>query len=251
VFKTIGGTRFVAWAVCFGCVSTLASAEGADAQVTVDKRHSVRVSGTTGWALGGPGSGFEAMLEAAGFGDFLTDGCVTPDDCVFGTDYPETEAAPGPGSNLRVAYAYDGRFVGAFNFGTARMPRTSGYSQVLIPDFGRYSEIWSNFKMMALTVGARYKFMEVSAGPARYSLVTEFTDEDYVLASSTESKMGFVVEGGAALPLYARLFLELRGQYRAVGETEIGPYQISTRTIPATPVDFSHLFLAFGVGLAF
>jgi len=213
-------------------------------------RPRVTISATTGYMMGGPADGYEAMLEAAGFGDVYRGGC-TLGTCNAETDYAVTDSDPGPGSNLRVAYSQWSALEFAFSMGTANPSVTQGYSQVIVPDFGRYSEVDSHLRMLAPTAGLRWRWVGVGAGPAYYKLDTSVTDEDMEFDSSTETTWGALFEADGQFSMFKKLILELRIQYRMVGATDIGPFQLESRAVPATPVDFSHVFFAFGLGLAF
>ena len=56
---------------------------------------------------------------------------------------------------------------------------------------------------------------------------------------------------GAQFPMFKKVILELRAQYRLVGAVDAGPLQFESRTLPVTSIDFSHAFLGIGLGLAF
>jgi len=213
-------------------------------------RPRVTISATTGWMMGGPGSGYEALLEAAGFGDVLRGGC-TLGSCNLETDYPITNSDPGPGSNFRVAYSQWSLLEFAFSMGTADPSETEGYSSVIVPNFGSFSEVEATLRMFAPTAGVRWHFLGAGVGPAYYTMNTLVTDEDMVFDESTESKWGALIEADGQFQMFKKLILELRVQYRLVGETDIGPFEVESYPIPATPVDHSHIFFAFGLGLAF
>lgn len=213
-------------------------------------RPRVTISASSGYMMGGPASGYEAMLEAAGFGDVLRGGC-TLGSCNFETDYPVSNSDPGPGSNLRVAYSQWSLLEFAFSMGTANPSESEGYSAVIVPDFGSFSEIESKLRMFAPTAGVRWRFLGAGAGPAYYKLTTTVTDEDMPFDESTEAKWGALIEGDGQFQLFKKLILELRVQYRFVGATDIGPFEVEAYPIPLTPVDHSHVFFAFGLGLAF
>ncbi len=167
-------------------------------------RPRVTISASSGYMMGGPASGYEAMLEAAGFGDVLRGGC-TLGSCNFETDYPVSNSDPGPGSNLRVAYSQWSLLEFAFSMGTANPSESEGYSAVIVPDFGSFSEIESKLRMFAPTAGVRWRFLGAGAGPAYYKLTTTVTDEDMPFDESTEAKWGALIEGrGVPDPLDPR-----------------------------------------------
>jgi len=210
----------------------------------------VTISGWFGFMLGGPSSGIEAMVEAGGFGDVLRGGC-TLDVCGLEQDFPTTATDPGQGSNLRIGYTQWRRFEVAFSMGTATPAQTDGYSEFAVPDFGRYSTVESQLRMLAVTASLRAGPASIGIGPAHYRLDSWAGDEDNRFDASRVTKVGALLDAGGQFPIFKRVILQLRAQYRLVGSTDVGPHQLASRTLPATPVDFSHGFLGFGLGLAF
>ena len=239
----------VAWAVVVTVqASTLIATPTAAQEGREGPR--VAVSGSFGYMAGGPAGGLEEMLEAAGFGDLLTGGCRI-DGCTVDQDYPRTASDPGPASNVRVSYSQWARWELAISFGSASPSETSGYSQVLVPDFGRYTDLESKVRMLAVTAGPRLGPVTVGVGPARYALESQATRQNEPVDEFSVSKMGGLLDAGAQFELFKKAILELRFQYRFVGATDTGPLQLSSRTLPVTSVDFSHAYFGFGVGLAF
>jgi hypothetical protein len=110
------------------------------------------------------------------------------------------------------------------------------------------------------TVGA--VLVAVSAGPLRVGVgpsITRIQVQAWSPAESfaptTESRVGWVLELGASLPLGRRFLADLSLQRHWVGSEEIGPYplhdlsgQLST-TYPATRVSFDHTFFKVGLGV--
>ena len=219
----------------------------------------VTISALFGYLGGGPASGIEAMLTAGGFGDLLVGGCRLG-FCDEDTQYPSTARDPGPGSNVRVAYSQWSQFEVALSMGTASPSPSSGYSQVLVPDFGRFSEVKTHVRMFASTAGMRWNFVGVGAGPAYYRLNSAVADEfssnalfssGDVLDESTLTKVGALLEADGQFFMFKKVILELRVQYRLIGSTEVGPMQVESRQLPATSVDFSHFYFGAGLGLNF
>lgn len=219
-------------------------------QETASGRSRVTISSAFGYMAGGPASGIEAMLEAGGFGDVAVGGCRIS-GCTVDEDFPTTASDPGPGSNLRISYSQWSRFEVALSTGTATPSKTDGYSQVLVPDFGRYGSLESKVRMFAATAALRQGPISIGVGPAQYRLTTWARHEDDTYDESKVTKVGVLLDGGAQFPMFKKVILELRAQYRFVGATDAGPLQFESRTLPATSVDFSHAFLGIGLGLAF
>lgn len=190
------------------------------------------------------------MLEAGGFGDVIRGGC-TLGTCREEEDFPTTSKDPGPGSNLRVGYSQWSRFEVAFSYGTVTPAKTNGYSQVNVPDFGRYSVLEPGLTMYAATAGLRMGQASVGIGPASYRLNTLATDENDPFDETAVTKVGALLDVGGQFPMFKKLVLVVRAQYRFVGATDIGPLQLGSRELPGTPIDFSHGFLGFGFGLAY
>jgi hypothetical protein len=219
----------------------------------------VTISALFGYIGGGPASGIEALLLSGGFGDLLVGGCRLG-FCDGDTQYPSTAGDPGPGSNVRVAYSQWSHFEVALSMGAASPSPSSGYSQVLVPDFGRFSEVKTQVRMFAPTAGIRWNFVGVGAGPAYYRLNTAAGDEfsqnpvfgsDGAVDESTVTKVGALLEADGQFVMFKKLILELRVQYRLIGSTDVGPLRLASRELPVTSVDFSHMYFGVGLGLSF
>lgn len=222
----------------------------AGAQDAASRRPRVTLSASFGYMAGGPAKGIEAMLEAGGFGSFMEGGCQI-EGCFVDRDYPVTASDPGPGSNLRVSYSQWRRFEVAVSTGSATPSETDGFSEVLVPDFGRYSTMGSHLRIFASTANLRAGFASIGIGPAYYRLRTWAGSEDEQIDEATVSKVGALLEAAGQFPMFKKVILDLRLHYRYVGSTEVGPLQLASRTLPATRVDFSHAFFGIGLGLAF
>ncbi len=220
------------------------------AQDSQPARPRVTISASFGYMAGGPAEGIEAMLEAGGFGDFMEGGCQI-EGCFVDRDYPVTASDPGPGSNLRVSYSQWRHFEVAVSTGSATPSETDGFSEVLVPDFGRYSKVESHVRMYASTASVRAGYASIGVGPAYYRLQAWGGSEDERFDEATQTKVGALMEAAAQFPMFKKVILDLRLHYRYVGPIEVGPLQLESRTLPTTRIDFSHAFIGIGLGLAF
>lgn len=100
--------------------------------------------------------------------------------------------------------------------------------------------------------GQAYGF-RISIGPALY-VVKSAQDQGI---NQQANKIGFLLDFGLTFPEKSRFFVELKGQYRLVGETIIGPYEEKSlwddvsSTFPAAKVNYNHWFLGGGIGFRF
>ena len=107
-------------------------------------------------------------------------------------------------------------------------------------------------RMVATTFSVQSKGVWLGAGPAIFT-ANAWKSSGAGAPIEKHNKIGFLMDFGLAIPADYSYFVELKVQYRKVGQVEIGPFmdtgKILTATFPATKVSYDHWFMGFGLGI--
>ena len=104
---------------------------------------------------------------------------------------------------------------------------------------------------VAPIIATRLAVLRLGMGPA-----VHFTNVRAHPGSQSDNaaKLGLLGDVSLSYPTRSAVFIALRGQYRWVGDVEIGPFSDvggGLDDFPPTRVDFSHTFFAAGIGFRF
>ena len=207
------------------------------------RRLSVSLAG--GFTWGGPASGIEAPLRAAGYDDTFY-GCLF-DLCSGPTSHPSSDQDEDPFESwtLGLRYLHDPRFGVALLVARTPLQVTDGFRSDT-PDkpssSGEYAHMNSEVTVVAAlaTVGAA-DVVWVGVGPS----VNLVTIREMWEGSSKATTVGVVAEAGLRWPPASRAFFQVNAQYRWAASAEMGLFEFA----PTANVSASHTTLAVGVGV--
>jgi hypothetical protein len=237
-----------------GCVIAtlmcLSLAMPADAQT--ERRWSVAL--TTGSSGPGPAADLEAAMRASGFDE-------PGGGCVFGICFPPVE------------HPFSNTGFGSIGFPFAlqidhRLPNRRWGLSVLVgrTPIGQtmglhapYTSLYIDYAVDSLGFmpTLEWKGLAVGVGPALHIARTRDADpQDGPHGWEHHAKFGALVQGRLMYPARSRLFLDLSGQYRYVGNVDVGPITPEAllepaATFPASRASFNHGHVAVGLGVRF
>jgi hypothetical protein len=200
--------------------------------------------GDLGTTSSGPAGDIERAMTTAGFNQ------TSPG--FFGPPVAHPFSRTGIGETgfpktIGIQYSLTPRLAGGFLFAISDIGTTLGYRDPYLFLFIDYGLVTIS-PTISFLAGDNFRF---GVGPAlHFAKARKSSLPDEPWKSST--KLGYVVDASAATHLFSIFSVELRAQYRGVGQVEIGPYEATSfnnsAVMPATKVSFDHWFV--GVGLA-
>jgi hypothetical protein len=104
---------------------------------------------------------------------------------------------------------------------------------------------------VAPLASARLSILHVGAGPALHFARASYSPTGY---EETHLRFGLVGDLGIAFPENYVAFLDVRLQYRLVGNVEVGPVTDvgpDAAGFPAAEVSYNHLYISAGLGFRF
>ena len=125
---------------------------------------------------------------------------------------------------------------------------TMGYN-----DLSGYLDLNYSVNTVATMAWLKYGVLRIGVGPALY-----FTKmcENYDFENKNTSDVtspGFVFECGITYPAYTAFYISGIAQYRLLGSTLVGPFEIGSHDnksiFPPTEVSYNHLFVGVGMGI--
>jgi hypothetical protein len=191
--------------------------------------------------IGGPINDMKEAMINAGFDD----------RGLFDKKYPVSHGPSNAPYMVSVAYLFKPSFGAGFIYSESDLGGISGCSSPLIYVRTKYS-----VTTIAPIFFVKAGILKFGLGPAlhsAYSVINESSQQN------RKSKFGFVADIGFEYLVISSFFVEIKAQYRYVGKVEIGPYQATStftgiyqdnisHTLPATQVNYSHLFIGAGIG---
>jgi hypothetical protein len=228
------------------CLATSAAAQ-------TERRWSV--AATLGVPGPGPAADLEAAMRASGFDE-------RGGGCVFGLCFPPMEyPRSSTGLNRSLGYPFalqidrrlSDRGLGlSLLIGRTALGQTWGLHAPLTHLYVEYAV--DSLGVMATLERAGFA---VGAGPAVH--VARLKDADPQFGDGPwerHARVGVLVQGRVMLPARSRLFVDANGQYRYVGNAEVGPIAPHPilepgATFPRSAVSFSHWLLSVGAGVRF
>jgi hypothetical protein len=219
------------------------------ADSVAQKKRPWEISLLLGKTSGGPAKDLEAAMISSGFNGYYPGfpGVAPPQD------YPYSETGFGKSEfsvDLNVRYA-DGSLLygGIVSYNPLGM--TAGYKSP-----SHFVDLDYSVVAVAPTVGILLEeILRLGVGPALYFCSCSASTPYGEVGSTSETKLGLIVDAGLVFPAKTRFFVDLAFQYRLVGDATVGPFQdvygSSVATFPATEASFNHAFIALGMGVRF
>jgi len=119
-----------------------------------------------------------------------------------------------------------------------------------------YLFLFIDYSVFTVSPTVSYQVADVlhlGIGPAIYTVKSHRNDAPGEADSQSATKFGVLLDVGLSIPAHSRFFAIASLQYRYVGNTTIGPYEVSgyqsSATMPATSVSYNHFFLSVGMGI--
>lgn len=210
-----------------------------------------RWSVSTSYEIGGGKSneGVEASMRAGGFADrescwFFCTGTIAN---------PHSNSGGAPGGLLTVRWQFNKLVHFRAIVGRHMLAETFGFKAG--GDFGGTNlDVIQSVATVAILAGIHGRAIGgpwVAVGPALFRVASEIVSRP-TSPLSVANRFGAVVAIGLTLPARKRFFVDLQGQYRFVGTTDLGPMDVPNGgTLPRTPVNFNHLAWGVGLGVRF
>jgi hypothetical protein len=192
-----------------------------------------------GGARAGPADAIELALRYAGWDEPLL-------NLVTGDAVEHPRSTSGEASLMLAAgYRISDRLFAELVISRVQTGETAGFRdpvrlRIEHAVFSVAPIIATRLAVLRLGVGPAVHFINVRSRPGSQS--------DWA------TKIGLLAQVGIFYPMRSAVFIEVRGQYRWVGDKEIGPFADiggGLRDFPASAVDFAHAFVAAGIGLRF
>jgi len=213
------------------------------------------VSAYLGTTSSGPAKDLENAMKATGFDQIF--------EWYWGTQGP-FYSDPYPDSHtgirmyrlpwmLKIHYSLKPLFGVGLVFSNTEIGETHGFNEAT----GRLNIKYS-VNTFSPIVSVQALGIQFGVGPALY-IANSFGE---VISGGMDPeeknyrKIGFLIDSGFAFPpKKTRFFLEIKIQYRAVGQVKVGPYEIRTnedfKIFPTTEVNYNHWFIGAGMGIRF
>lgn len=213
------------------------------------------VSAYLGSASSGPAKDLENAMKATGF-DHRYEWYWGGAGPFYGATYPNSNTRTAlyrlPWI-LRIHYLLKPRFGVGLVYSNTEIGATAGYNEKT----GRFDVEYS-VNTFSPVVSVQVTGFQFGVGPALYmanSIGKRLTLGESLGEKKTR-KLGFLIDLGFAFPPEkTRFFLEIKIQYRAVGQVEVGPYEIRATEdlviFPTNKVNYNHWFLGAGMGIRF
>lgn len=199
--------------------------------------------------LGGPAGSLEDAMRASGFEGTEPPGCFFI-GCHGPIEYPYTQDEPFS-ALLGLRYAVHPRVSIEALATFSPWGETRGLGSLSVDhSVTSYAVVTSTTVRLTERPG-RTAALRLGGGPAVYAVKTRYDSRS---AFATEHRIGGLVETGFETSERSRVFLDLRAQWRYVGTSTIGPYEVrslleKTRTFPASEISLHHFFISAGIGL--
>lgn len=214
-----------------------------------------------GEQIGGAAGSLEATMRDAGYD------ATTPPGCVFifctnePTEHPRTRDE-GLAALLALRYAVHPRFSLEALATRGATGETTGRTEASWLDGVRLSVnhsiqtfgVLGSSSVRVTESGKGAGILRLGLGPALYVVETARAAGGSRDDVRSDKRLGFLVEAGLETPARSRVFLDLRMQWRYVGTSSVGPYELSR--FPEDPVTFGesrarwdHFFVWTGVGV--
>lgn len=191
--------------------------------------------------LGGPAKDMEKAMVAGGFNQ------TSPG--FFGPGVSHPFSIHGEYTYMiGISYIFKSPFAAGIIASRADLGETRGYRNPFLWLSPRYS-----VSTVAPIVSVQAKWFHFGIGPALHYAKSTQEKEGKEVSRKSIRKYGFIIDFGLTIPRKSRFFVELKAQYRAVGQAKIGPYEVSSldnsAILPATKVNYNHWFIGLGVGI--
>lgn len=197
-----------------------------------------------GSSAGGPTRGLEAAMVSGGYTEPFG-GCSPFVGCIPETPSPTSYSHANPWL-LGVRYRVRGNYAAELLIGQPSSGSTSGNRA------GEHLDIDYGGTLIAPVGSLGLEHVRIGLGPALLR-----GDWDYRNAMTGASErvkthtLGWVGSATLRLPVGPILDVQVTGQYRGFGTTEVRPHRGSSSGFPAARVNASHSYVAGGLGIAF
>ena len=202
-----------------------------------------------GGAGGGSGGSLESVLRAAGFDD--------PSPTFKGHGY----GSPNPRSHdIGIGHSFDTRIPLrrplslVVVFAKTEPGRASGYRAT--PECcGDFLLLQNALRTFAAVLAVGSGAVHVGLGPALHR--TSVRELDGQSGKTKSSRLGALLQVRATVPQGSRVFFAVKGEYRYIPETTVGPFipnsiaDVSDVAPLMGRVRFSHAFVGLGLGVRF
>jgi hypothetical protein len=197
-------------------------------------------------------TGLDDAMSRAGFGDTRPEQCGSFFGCSPPTGFPKS-LPPRDGFLLSARYRWTDGFGLAVSVAEqSSLGRTMGYQEG-----GYTTALDPRVGTLALTVfyETRHR-LRVEAGPGLFRIWHDIAVQGLqAFEHRTDSRLGAVGGVGLEWPRNSRIFVDVSGQYRWVGDVSVGPWNVradyggETARFPGAKFSLNHAILAFGIGL--
>ncbi len=197
--------------------------------------------------MGGPAKDVEKAMVAGGFNQTST-GLFGG----LGRSHPFSRRGPQYYGEytymIGISYIFKSPFAAGIIASRADLGETRGYRDPFLWLSPRYS-----VSTVAPIVSVQAKWFHFGIGPALHYAKSTQENGGKEVSRKSIRKYGFIIDFGLTIPRKSRFFVELKAQYRAVGQVKIGPYEASSldnsAILPVTKVNYNHWFIGLGVGI--
>lgn len=152
---------------------------------------------------------------------------------------------------LKLHYSIKPPFAVDLVYSNTEIGETAGYTKTT----GRFDVEYS-VNTFSPIVSVEVIGFQFGVGPALYMANSIGKRYGGSLGEKRTKKVGLFIDFGFAVPPdKTRFFLEIKIQYRAVGQIKVGPYEIRTAEdlviFPASNINYNHWFTGGGIGIRF
>ena len=209
--------------------------------VDTDRRN-WSISFNIGGTVGGPAGDIEDAMILADF-DKRSPGFFGP-----GKKHPFSD--PQPSWVIGVNYFFKRPFTIGMLFSNTHIRKTRGYHS-------QASYLWVDSSVITIApiLSVNNEIIRIGMGPALH-IAQAWNSRSNAIASQrgNYTRFGFIINLGLRVPEDTRFFGEFNILYRKVGTATIGPFTATgladfTAILPATKVNYNHLFIGLGFGI--
>lgn len=199
--------------------------------------------------MGGPAKDMEKAMVAGGFNQTSPRNLFGP-----GRAHPFSRRGPQYYGEytymIEICYIFKSPFAAGIIASRADLGETFGYRSPYLFLSPRYS-----VSTVAPIVSVQAKRFHFGIGPALHYAKSTQENGGKEVSHKSIRKYGFIIDFGLTILRKSRFFVDLKAQYRAVGQVKIGPYEVEasfsddSAILPATKVNYNHWFIALGMGI--